>query len=141
MFKKLQVTLRELALETAISKLDKYQLLSFNRLAYVTKAQTETSVLFELISILYERRSILITANQPFGELEPSLPRSRNDARRHRPLRVVYARRNERRSYRRRTAVKRKQQGAGRLPQYATIRPKHKPCQLQLHRPHQSRRV
>ena len=30
--------------------------------------QAETSVLFELISARYERRSLLITANQPFGE-------------------------------------------------------------------------
>jgi DNA replication protein DnaC len=28
----------------------------------------ETSVLFELIGSRYERRSMLITANQPFGE-------------------------------------------------------------------------
>jgi DNA replication protein DnaC len=33
-----------------------------------TKDQAETSVLFELISARYERRSLLITANQPFGE-------------------------------------------------------------------------
>ena len=37
-------------------------------LAYVTKDQAETSVLFELIGARYERRSLLITANQPFGE-------------------------------------------------------------------------
>jgi DNA replication protein DnaC len=30
--------------------------------------QAETSVLFELISAGNERRSMLITANQPFGE-------------------------------------------------------------------------
>jgi DNA replication protein DnaC len=36
--------------------------------AYVTKDQAETSVLFELIAARYERRSLLITANQPFGE-------------------------------------------------------------------------
>ena len=38
-----------------------------NDLAYVSKDQAETSVLFELISARYERRSTLITANQPFG--------------------------------------------------------------------------
>jgi DNA replication protein DnaC len=32
------------------------------------KDQAETSVLFELIAARYERRSMLITANQPFGE-------------------------------------------------------------------------
>ena len=37
-------------------------------LAYASKDQAETSVLFELISARYERRSLLITANQPFGE-------------------------------------------------------------------------
>ncbi len=35
---------------------------------HVGKDQAETSVLFELISARYERRSILVTANQPFGE-------------------------------------------------------------------------
>ena len=36
-------------------------------LSYVQKDQAETSVLFELIAERYERRSILITANQPFS--------------------------------------------------------------------------
>jgi len=63
---------RELALEAAIAKLDKYHLLILDDLAYVTKDQAETSVLFELIGARYERRSLLITANQPFGEWERS---------------------------------------------------------------------
>ena len=37
-------------------------------LAYLAKDQAETSVLFELIGARYERRSLLITANQPFSE-------------------------------------------------------------------------
>ena len=65
---RLQVARRELTLEAAIGKLDKYDLLILDDLAYVTKDQAETSVLFELISARYERRSLLITANQPFGE-------------------------------------------------------------------------
>lgn len=65
---RLQVARRELTLEAAIDKLDKYHLLILDDLAYVTKDQAETSVLFELISARYERRSMLITANQPFGE-------------------------------------------------------------------------
>ena len=65
---RLQVARRELGLEAAITKLDKYQLLILDDIAYVTKDQAETSVLFELISARYERRSLLITANQPFGE-------------------------------------------------------------------------
>ncbi len=65
---KLQIARRDLMLEAAVAKLDKYHLLILDDLAYVTKDQAETSVLFELISARYERRSMLITANQPFGE-------------------------------------------------------------------------
>ena len=71
---KLQVARRELQLEAAIAKLDKFDLLILDDLAYVTKDQAETSVLFELISARYERRSILITANQPFGEWNRVFP-------------------------------------------------------------------
>jgi DNA replication protein DnaC len=65
---KLQTARRDLELESALAKLDKFHLLILDDLAYVTKDQAETSVLFELISARYERRSVLITANQPFGE-------------------------------------------------------------------------
>ncbi len=56
---RLQVARRELGLEAAITKLDKYQLLILDDIAYVTKDQAETSVLFELIATRYERRSLL----------------------------------------------------------------------------------
>jgi IstB-like ATP binding protein len=62
---RLQVARRELALERALTKLDKHHLLIFDDIAYLIKDQT--SVLFELIGSRYERRSMLITANQPFG--------------------------------------------------------------------------
>jgi DNA replication protein DnaC len=65
---KLQVARRELGLEAAINKLDRFHLLILDDLAYAIKDQDETSVLFELISARYERRSMLVTANQPFGE-------------------------------------------------------------------------
>ncbi len=65
---KLQIARRELALEAAIERLHKFHLLILDDLAYVTKDQAETSVLFELISARYEQRSLLITANQPFGQ-------------------------------------------------------------------------
>lgn len=58
---------RELQLEAAIAKLDKFDLLILDDLAYVTNDQAETSVLFELICARYERRSIMITANLCFG--------------------------------------------------------------------------
>ncbi len=71
---KLQLARRELALEAAIARLDKFHLLILDDIAYVSKDQAETSVLFELISARYERRSILITANQPFGEWNKIFP-------------------------------------------------------------------
>ena len=48
-----------------------------NDFSYVTKDQAdqaETSVLFELISARYEQRSLLITANQPFGQRDKIFP-------------------------------------------------------------------
>jgi hypothetical protein len=40
----------------------------------LSRDQAETSVLLELISARYERRSMLITANQPFGEWNSIFP-------------------------------------------------------------------
>ena len=71
---RLQMARRELALESAIAKLDKFHLIVLDDFAYVTKDQAETSVLFELISARYEQRSMLITANQPFGQWEAIFP-------------------------------------------------------------------
>jgi DNA replication protein DnaC len=71
---KLQAARQSLGLEAAITKLDKYSLLILDDLAYVRKDQAETSVLFELISTRYERRSMLITANQPFGQWDQVFP-------------------------------------------------------------------
>jgi len=65
---RLQVARRDLVLESALAKLDKYHLLILDDIAYVSKDQAETSVLFELIGTRYERRSMLITANQAFGQ-------------------------------------------------------------------------
>ena len=70
----LQTARQELKLAAAIEKLDKYRLLILDDLSYVQKSQAETSVLFELISARYERRSILITANQPFGAWDAIFP-------------------------------------------------------------------
>jgi DNA replication protein DnaC len=63
---KLQAARRDLQLEAAIAKLDRYHLLILDDIAYVTKDQAETSVIFELIAARYERRSLFITSNQPF---------------------------------------------------------------------------
>ena len=118
---RLQVARRELALESAIAKLDKYHLLILDDLAYVTKDQAETSVLFELISARYERRSLLITANQPFGEWnrifpDPAMTLAAVDRLVHHA--TIFELNVE--SYRRRTAVERRK-GPGRPPTRATI--------------------
>jgi DNA replication protein DnaC len=65
---RLQQARQTLSLESAIDKLDKYHLLILDDLCYVRKDQAETSVLFELIAARYERRSLMVTANHPFGE-------------------------------------------------------------------------
>ena len=119
---KLQVARRELGLEAAIGRLDRFDLLILDDLAYVTKDQAETSVLFELISARYERRSLMITANQPFGEWgrifpDPAMTLSAVDRLVHHATIFemnVY-------SYRRRTALDRKR-GPGRPPTRATIK-------------------
>lgn len=117
---KLQVARRELTLEAAINRLDKFDLLILDDLAYVTKDQAETSVLFELIGARYERRSILITANQPFGEWgkvfpDPAMTLAAVDRLVHHAtiLEINVE------SYRRRTALERKR-GPGRPPSRAT---------------------
>ena len=119
---KLQVARRELDLEAAINRLDRFDLLILDDLAYVTKDQAETSVLFELISARYERRSMLITANQPFGEWgklfpDPAMTLAAVDRLVHHA--TILEMNVE--SYRRRTALERKR-GPGRPPSRATTK-------------------
>lgn len=64
----LQYAKLQLQLPTTLNKLDRFDLLILDDLGYVKKDEAETSVLFELIAHRYERRSLLITANQPFSQ-------------------------------------------------------------------------
>jgi DNA replication protein DnaC len=119
---RLQIARRELALEAGIAKLDKYHLPILDDLAHVTKDQAETSVLFELISARYERHSLLITANQPFGDWGKVFPDTATtvavvDRRVHHA--TIFEMNVE--SYRRRAALERKR-GPGRPPVSATIK-------------------
>ena len=120
---KLQLARRDLQLEAAIARLDKYHLLILDDLAYVTKDQAETSVIFELIAARYERRSIFITANQPFAEWHRIFPDqvmtlAAVDRLVHHA--TIFEINVE--SYRRRAALERKQRGPGRPPNRATIK-------------------
>jgi DNA replication protein DnaC len=119
---KLQSARRDLQLETVIAKFDKYHLLILDDLSYVTKDQAETGVLFELISQRYERRSLLITANQPFGEWgkifqDQAMTLAAIDRLIHHA--TIFEMNVE--SYRRREALEQKR-GRGRPPSRATIK-------------------
>jgi DNA replication protein DnaC len=116
----LQVARRDLTLENAITKLDRYDLLILDDLAYVTKDQAETSVLFELIAARYERRSMLITANQPFGEWGKIFPdQAMTLAAIDRLVHHSTILEMNVESYRRREAIERKR-GRGKPPVFAT---------------------
>jgi DNA replication protein DnaC len=117
---RLQVARRELALEAAIARLDRYDLLILDDIAYVTKDQAETSVLFELIAARYERRSLLITANQPFGEWGRIFPdQAMTLAAIDRLVHHATILEMNVESYRRKAALDRKR-GRGRPPAHAT---------------------
>ena len=64
----LQQAKLQLQLPATLKKLDRFDLLVIDDLGYVKKSEAETSVLFELIAHRYERKSLLITANQPFSQ-------------------------------------------------------------------------
>jgi DNA replication protein DnaC len=64
---RLQAARRDLVLEAALAKLDKFDLIILDDITYAQKDQAESSVLFELIARRYETRSLAIAANQPFS--------------------------------------------------------------------------
>ena len=70
----LQAARRDLALEGALAKLDRFDLLILDDIAYARKDQAEGSVLFELIARRYEARSLAIAANQPFSAWDRVFP-------------------------------------------------------------------
>ena len=80
-------------------------------------------MLFELISARYERRSMLITANQPFGAWgkvfpDPAMTLAAVDRLVHHA--TIFEINVD--SYRRRAALERKQKGVGRPQKHATIK-------------------
>jgi DNA replication protein DnaC len=71
---RLQAARRDLRLPSELAKLDRFDLLILDDLSYARRDQAETSVLFELISERYERKSIAITANAPFSAWDDVFP-------------------------------------------------------------------
>lgn len=74
MVQKLQAARRDLSLPAMIAKFDRFDCLILDDLGYASKDQAETSVLFELIAERYERRSLIVTCNQPFSEWNQIFP-------------------------------------------------------------------
>lgn len=74
MVQRLQLARQSLQLPATLAKFDRFDLLILDDISYVRKDQAETSVLFELIAERYERRSLLITANQPFSGWDQVFP-------------------------------------------------------------------
>jgi DNA replication protein DnaC len=72
----LQKARAEYGLPAALERLDRYPLLLIDDIGYVRRDDQESSVLFELICHRYERRSLLITANQPFTAWDEIFPSS-----------------------------------------------------------------
>jgi len=85
---KMQAARQSLQFPALLAKLDRYDLMILDDLSYVRKDQAETSVLSELISERYERRSLLITAKPALLRMGRYLPRSGHDRGRHRPART-----------------------------------------------------
>ena len=70
----LQQAKRDLDLMTAMTRLDKYQVLAIDDIGYVKKTDAETQVLFEFIAQRYESGSLIITSNQPFSQWDQIFP-------------------------------------------------------------------
>jgi DNA replication protein DnaC len=74
MVQRLQAARRDLLLPALIAKLDRFACLVLDDLGYARKDQAEITVLFELIAGRYERRSLIVTCNQPFSAWEQIFP-------------------------------------------------------------------
>ena len=59
---------RDLDLERALHRLDRFEVLILDDLGYVQQSREEMEVLFTLLAERYERRSVVITSNLVFSE-------------------------------------------------------------------------
>jgi DNA replication protein DnaC len=61
---------RDLRLERAVKKLQKFEALIIDDLGYVQQSREEMEVLFTLLAERYERGSVLVSSNLPFSKWE-----------------------------------------------------------------------
>jgi len=59
---------RDLELEVALRRLDRFQVLILDDIGYVQQSREEMEVLFTLLAERYERRSVIITSNLVFSQ-------------------------------------------------------------------------
>jgi DNA replication protein DnaC len=71
---RLQAARRDLALEQALARLDRFDLVILDDIAYAQKDQAETGAIFELIARRYENRSLAVAANVPFSAWDRLFP-------------------------------------------------------------------
>ena len=67
---RLLVAKRELILERAIKRLDRFEAVIIDDIGYVQQDREEMEVLFMFLSARYERRSVMITSNLVFSQWE-----------------------------------------------------------------------
>lgn len=61
---------RDLVLERALKRLDRYEAVIIDDIGYVQQTREEMEVLFTFLSARYERRSVLLTSNLVFSQWE-----------------------------------------------------------------------
>lgn len=67
---RLLIAKRELELERAIKRLDRFEAVLIDDIGYVQQDREEMEVLFTFLSARYERRSVMITSNLVFSQWE-----------------------------------------------------------------------
>ena len=65
---RLLVAKRDLALETELRRLDRFDVVLLDDIGYVQQNRDEMEVLFTFLSERYERRSVMLTSNVVFSE-------------------------------------------------------------------------
>jgi DNA replication protein DnaC len=64
----LEVTQQQHRLDRLLATLDRFDLLTVDELGYLSFSRSGAELLFQVFADRYERRSLLITSNLPFGE-------------------------------------------------------------------------